>query len=85
MSKQNTEALRYFLMDRVLTIFNCIIFILAECNLLNDLWKKSAAVLGDVLYLSQDLIVQLILAEHMFQDIWNMIYEFMFQDTACMA
>ena len=28
----STKALRYFLMDRVLTIFNCVVFILAECK-----------------------------------------------------
>jgi hypothetical protein len=30
-------------MDRVLTVFNCIIFILSECLLAEDLVKRNAA------------------------------------------
>ena len=34
------KALRYFIMDRILTIFNCFIFIIAECP------STAAVVLG---------------------------------------
>jgi len=51
-------ALRYFLMDRVLTIFNCIIFILAEC-LLNHPSLLSVAAMPNILFGGRVLVYTL--------------------------